>query len=213
MNLYLRIGSTKEADIRCPEVNERPVNLHIRYTRGEYVLAYAPHDFTPVKINGRNVALPYQLAARDVIQLGSHKVYWANYREVGEEQELYYSDLTTWRGRLSRSNFRALSLLSIGLVIIWPFVAPHIVGLFFPEFVRDQMTATQLDAIWSVYLPIVLLIGYFVLLGLYTMFAVKRIRDTGHPAWKVLIPGYNLKLLFMEPGKVYGGRRLVNSPN
>ena len=213
MTPYLRIGSTPTADIRCPEVNGLPVDLHIQYTRGDYLLAHAPHNFTPVKINGRAVDLPHRLGERDVIQLGKHKIYWANYREVGEAQELYYTDLTTWRGRLSRSNFRALNLLFVGLVLIWPFVAPHVVSALYPKFVRDRLSAAELADIWNFYLPVVLAIGYTILFGIYTLFAVKRIRDTGHPTWKLLIPGYNLKLLFMEPGKVYGGKPLADLPH
>ena len=206
MNPYLRIGSLDEAAIRCPEVNGRPVDLHIQYTRGDYLLAHASQDFTPVKINGRSVELPYQLAARDAIQIGSHTIYWANYREVGERQELYISDLTTWRGRLSRSNFRALFALFIGMCICLYFTPSFFVN-------AKNSTTEEVIATHQTIAPWIWGVGYTLLFLLLLLFAVKRIRDTGHSAWKLLIPGYNLKLLFMEPGKVYGGKRLADSPN
>ena len=58
-----------------------------------------------------------QLNKKDKIRIGKQTIYWSNYLYEGENQELYLKDIFSYNGRISRPNFRALSLLAIGLII------------------------------------------------------------------------------------------------
>ena len=46
--------------------------------------------------------------------------------------------------------------------------------------------------------PIVYLIGFSIIGIAMILLAIKRIRDTGNPIWKLLIPIYNLKILYFD---------------
>ncbi len=197
-----KLGTAADNDILLRANQAQALQATIRYAKGEWVLEnLAPA--LPIFLNGILVETRKSLAKYDRIKIGDQTIHWQDYFYEGEAQELGTEDFKNFHGRISRSNFRALSLLTIGLIICIFFV-PGILGTLYSYLlnrgaIRVEMTNIEVVQFIS---PYFYFLGYSLLGLLFLMISVKRMRDTGNPWWKILLPLYNLKLLYFKLSKV-----------
>ena len=192
MKNQYRIGKEKENDIVIQD-RECP-NLHaeINYEKGNWFLNNLVKDKS-IFVNGEKIESPKQLNKNDKIRIGKQTIYWSNYLYEGENQEIDLKEIFKFNGRISRSNFRALSLLAIGMMIC-VFFSPGLLGAIGGRRGDSEMV----EGITQNSMPIVYLIGFSIIGIAMILLAIKRIRDTGNPIWKLLIPIYNLKILYFD---------------
>lgn len=119
------------------------------------------------------------------------------------DQDLYLEDFVTYKGRINRANFRALNLLILGVSICVYFL-PGIIIAIWEYFNRRKYRTIDFDTIGAIQTigPYVYGICYFILAMFLLLISIKRMRDTGNPLWKLLIPIYNLKILYFEESKI-----------
>ena len=125
-----------------------------------------------------------------LISLKKLQIVW----KKAKNQEIDLKDVFTYNGRISRSNFRALSLLAIGMMIC-VFFSPGLLGAIGKG---RRGNPELMEKIIQNSAPIVHLIGFSIIGIAMILLAIKRIRDTGNPIWKLLIPIYNLKILYFD---------------
>jgi uncharacterized membrane protein YhaH (DUF805 family) len=193
MKNQFNIGKAEENDIVIQDRNCPDLHAQINHEKGNWILSNLVKE-KPIIINNNQVEKPINLDKNDKIKICEKTIYWSNYLYEGENQELYLKDIFSYNGRISRSNFRALSLLAIGMMIC-VFFSPGLLGAIGkgrrgnPELMEK---ITQNSA------PIVYLIGFSIIGIAMILLAIKRIRDTGNPIWKLIIPIYNLKMLYFD---------------
>ena len=186
------IGSGADCDIRIRDERIAEHHATIAYDRGEWIVRPETRD-CPVEIGGAPVPTEGRaLEKHDVLWLGAHKIYWTDYYVEPREQELYLRDFTTLRGRVNRSNFRALSLLCAGVAICIFFLP----GLLAAR--ASHRRLLNMEAAVSAIYPIVYGTCYPLLGLLLVSLAVKRMRDTGFSPYLLLVPGINLYLLYFR---------------
>ncbi len=149
-------------------------------------------------VNSKEILASKILDKYDIIKVADKTIHWCNYLYEGDEQDLYARDIFSFRGRMSRANFRALSLLVLGLsfcIVALPSFLASIIQ-------RKRGSSEELIEIVQFISPYIYF-GSYSILGLFLFsISTKRIRDTGHSLWKLLIPFYNLKLLFGHKSKL-----------
>ena len=155
-----------------------------------------------VYINDSTLREPQLLSKYDVIQIDGKKYYWADYLYEGRKQTLYLKDIFSIRGRISRGNFRALTVLLLGLSAC-VYYLPGFAGSFIMHQInklnRDSNFSTE--EIIGILAPIIFVVGYGLILIIFHILAFKRMRDMREPVWKTFLPVYNLYLLFTKPSK------------
>lgn len=198
MKKRFKIGKAKENEIVIQDDNCPNLHAEINYEKGNWMLKNLVED-KPIFVNSEILESPKHLNKYDKIKIGSKTIYWSNYLYEGESQELYLKDITSLNGRMSRSNFRVLSLFSIGMTIC-VFFLPGLLVNFWEKIKRRVYENIEFDIVNSVQeiMPIVYLIGFSTIGFILLLSAIKRMRDTGKPIWKLWIPIYNLKILYFE---------------
>ncbi len=113
--------------------------------------------------------------------------------KMDNEQDLYLQDFYSLKGVINRSNYRLLSLLYFGLSIM-TYLLPGLIAalLSSSKYAPPNKFYDILDIITR---PTWLIFGGTLLIS-YLILTIKRMRDTGHSTWKVLIPFENIRLLF-----------------
>ncbi|MFK8054788.1 MAG: DUF805 domain-containing protein [Saprospiraceae bacterium] len=129
------------------------------------------------------------------MKLGRDTIHWNNYLIEGDSQDLHLSDFLSLNGRVSRSNFRALSFLAFGLAICI-LLLPGLLGVELQQ-KHGIDVETTMDASGI----LIYIVSYTILTLLLLLMAIKRMRDTGNSPWKLLIPLFNLKALYFDVSK------------
>ena len=201
MSRIYKIGKGCENDIEIRDQDCPDLQAEIKYERGYWILTNLVESKTII-VNDDVIETPIKLAKNDRIRICNQTIYWSNFLYEGKNQELKLIDITSFNGRISRSNFRALSLLAFGLGICISFLPGLSVAVWeylnrgrFREGDFDSVNAIQEIA------PTVYVIGFSVLIVMMILLSSKRIRDTGNSMWKLIIPIYNLKLLYFNTSK------------
>ena len=201
MKKLYRIGKGIENDIEIHDQDCPDLHAEIKYERGFWVITNL-EESKIISVNDDAIKAPIKLTKKDRIRICDQTIYWSNFLYEGENQELKLIDIVSFHGRISRSNFRALSLLAFGLAICTFFLPGLSVAVWeylnrrrFSEIGFDSVNAIQEIA------PIVYVLGFSVLFAIILLLSIKRIRDTGHDIWKLIIPIYNLKLLYFDKSK------------
>ena len=184
-------GQSNDIILRCQ--NCLSLHAEIIYDKGVWVLNNLSRQ-NDIYVGSRLLRDDITLLKDDIIKIGRQKIYWNDYLYEGEVQEIRVKDLFSFHGRVSRANFRALSVLALGSAIC-VFFLPALLDLFAPSWIIRQLYIS-VDSI-EYTIPMVYLICYPLIVISIIMLAIKRIRDTGYPIWKLLIPGSNLKLLYL----------------
>ena len=174
-----------------------PIALII-YSRGIWLLKIQ-NVFCYLYVNEKLIQESKPLQKYDIIRVGKQKFYWSNYLYEGERQTLGLRDFTSFNGRISKSNFRALSLLAFGLAICI-FFLPGVLIAVWEYLNRKRYSRVDFDTVCAIELiaPYVYTIGFSLLLVIFILVSLKRLRDTGNSPWKLLLPFYNLKILFFN---------------
>jgi|GEM_PF-4679964 len=192
MKNQFRIGRDKENEIVIKDKECPNIHAEINYKKGYWYLNNLVKD-KAIYVNNEKVESSKQLNKNDKIKIGRQTIYWSNYLYEGENQELDLSEIFTFNGRISRSNFRALSLLAIGMIIC-VFFSPGLLG----SIGGRRGSSEMVEGITQNSMPIVYIIGFSIIGIAMILLAIKRMRDTGNPIWKLLIPIYNLKILYFD---------------
>ena len=195
MKTIYNIGSSSENDIVIRNSDYPNRIAQINYVRGYWIISKSVTNIA-VFLNKVEIQDSTKLTKYDRIKIGNHTIHWSNYLHEGKNQELRIRDFTSYNGRISLSNFRALNLLVLGLSI----------GVFFlPGLLQSSKRhrGNQIQQISEIQeiAPIVYTLGFGGLGLIFILLSVKRIRDTGKPIWNILIPFYNLKLLYFESSR------------
>ena len=177
------------------------MHAEINYDKGNWVLKNLIIE-KPIFVNNKQIDNQIYLNKNDKIRVGEKTIHWNNYLDEGENQELHFNDIISYHGRINRSNFSALSLLLFGMIIC-VFFLPGLLAIFWEYLQRRKNSNMEFETINSVQKisPIVYSIGFSIIGVIFLMVAIKRIRDTGSPIWMLLIPIYNLKLLYFAESK------------
>lgn len=173
----------------------------IQLVKGRWILEnLAPS--VPIYLNDAILQAPQELSKYDQIKIGTQRIHWQDYYFEGDTQELIAQDFKSFHGRISRSNFRALSLLTIGLIICI-FFTPGILGTAYDYLINRNLAQGQLSSIQIIQLisPYIYFLAYSLLGLLFILISVKRMRDAGRPVWQLFLPIYNLKVLYFERSK------------
>jgi len=197
MKNQFKIGSLDSNEIVIKDKDCPNVHAEINYYRGNWFLKNLVPD-KPIFINGVIIEDQTKLNKTDKIRISNKTIYWSNYLYEGETQELNLKDIISFNGRISRSNFRVLSLFSIGVAICIFFLPGLLVS-----FSRRKYQNLNTDAVNTIQeiSPIIYSLGFSAIGIILLLLAIKRIRDTGNSIWKLLIPIYNLGILFFEKSK------------
>ena len=126
MKNQFNIGKAEENDIVIQDRNCPDLHAQINHEKGNWILSNLVKE-KPIFVNNNQVEKPINLDKNDKIKICEKTIYWSNYLYEGENQELYLKDIFSYNGRISRSNFRALSLLAIGMMIC-VFFSPGLLG-------------------------------------------------------------------------------------
>ncbi len=115
-----------------------------------------------------------------------------------EEQDLYLRDFYSLQGTINRSNFRALSVLGIGMLIVIYFLPGVLLGgADYVLTTNDGESVLSVEMIQLI-APFVHTVGYTLLGLVYLNISQKRMRDTGRSLLWLFFPLYNLKVLFFD---------------
>ena len=119
---------------------------------------------------------------------------------IEKRKTIQLKDFISVKGRVSCENFRALSILAIGLIPCI-YIVPGLIWVLW-NYARvgkhgDYNDWTQPGQIISISVP-VHLIGFGLLALIFLNLCVERIRDTGAKWWVILIPIWNLKVLYFD---------------
>lgn len=198
MKKKIKIGTEKSCRIKLSENDCPNICAEIFYDKGYWLLRNLIESES-VFVNNEKITEDRILDKYDKIQICGQIIHWSNYLYEGDQQELTIKDFKSINGRLSRSNFRALTLLLIGATICVFFI-PGIVVAFWKYFNRRKFRSIEFDTIETIesIAPIVYSIGFGLITILLILISIKRFRDTGETTWKILIPIYNLKILFFD---------------
>ncbi len=201
MKQSIKIGTTEECRIPIRSKHCPKVCAEITYQRSIWVI----ESFVGSKdiiVNSKPLLEPRILEKYDVIKAYRKVIYWSDYLYEGEEQVLEMRDFTSLHGRISRANFRALSLLALGAAICVYFLPGLIIGLLHALFHRSSI-ASELSYTESIQFitPPIHFVGYTLLALFYVLLSIKRWRDTGQKMWKIMIPFYNLWGLYFRPSR------------
>ena len=187
-----RIGKGKENEIVIKDKACSNLQAEINYVKGYWILNNLVKD-NPIYLNEEYLDSPKRLNKKDKIKIGEQTIHWSNYLYEGEHQEIELKNIFTYHGRLSRSNYRALSTLAIGLIICI-FFSPGLLGKVGGrgkgQDVAEEITQGSM--------PLIYIIGFSIIGIAMILLSIKRMRDTGHPIWKLFIPFLNLKILYFE---------------
>ncbi len=201
MKKQFKIGKHIENDIVIRAKDCPDFHAEINYEKGHWNLRNLVKN-KAIIVNNGIIETTKRLNKSDTIKIGKQTIYWSNYLYEGDKQELYIRDIISYNGRISRSNFRALSLLSVGMVIAVYFLPGLLIAarLYLN---RRRFSEVEFDIGYAIQeiAQIIHTIGFMLMGIILVLLAIKRIRDTGHPIWKLLIPIYNLKILYFEPSK------------
>lgn len=185
------IGNTAECKAQVHiEGYANTVLARVDYEQGVWVL----HNLgiKPIQVNKKTASEPIILNKYDKIKIGNRTLYWSDYLFEGDRQKLTRRDLTTIYGRISRSNYRALIILCIGIGIAIFFAPGLIVSSHRRRTRSHEITEEMVRSI----APEIYALGYS-LLGLFILLiSIKRLRDTGNSPWLILVPFVNIKHLF-----------------
>lgn len=201
MKRQFKIGKSLSNEIVIRDKSCPNLLAEINYEKGNWILKPLVNE-KQIFVNNKKVESQILLNKNDKIRIGKQTIHWSNYLYEGDNQELYFSDIISYNGRISRSNFRALSLLSIGMIIC-VFFLPGLLVSIWRYINRRRFRNAEFDYINAIQeiSPTVYTIGFSIIVIIVLLLAVKRIRDTGNPIWKLLIPIYNLKILYFDESK------------
>lgn len=101
-------------------------------------------------------------------------------------------DILAFHGRINRSNYRALNILVIGMIILVYFSPGVLIGLQ-----RRIEYARKIELIQLIS-PYIHMVGFTIVSLFFILISIKRIRDTGNGIWKLLIPFWNFKILYFD---------------
>lgn len=190
------IGSWAGSDLRIRRRHHPEFHAEVNYERGDWVLKNREPDH-PILVNGTLPKHPVPLQKGDVLTIGGKRYHWSNYFSEGDRQDLSRRDVFSLHGRVSRANFRIMHILFIGLFIS-VFFMPGLLASWLdyqpPRVSTDPPDYFQFQKAF----PILHSVGFWILGLLFVHIAVKRMRDTGRPLWMLLIPGYNILLLYFQ---------------
>lgn len=193
MRKHYSIGSAGSNDIVTGKETER-LHAEIIYDKGNWMLR-ALHPAAIVYLNDTRISRPEILEKYDVIRIDKQRIFWQDYLYEGERQELHLRDLVSYHGRISRANFRTLSILFLGLAIC-VFFLPALVAAILTE--DEIIPSDDLLHFTSEIASILYPICYALLLSLYSLICIKRMRDTRKPLVTLFIPFYNFSVLYWE---------------
>ena len=113
-----------------------------------------------------------------------------------EDPQVYLVDIYDPRRRIDRLNFRYLFVL----IALSPGFIAMISAMLMQGYTDDnkQLITGEVasEIYWRIFMILGWIVSYFVLVIL-----INRMRDTGKPFYYLLIPGYNLYILFIHPTK------------
>lgn len=194
MKTEYKIGNAPNNDIVIVDRRIPHLQATITYNKGKWIIENInrsnPLYINNVQINGKHV-----LHKTDKIRITNRTIYWANYLIEGDDQDLHLKDLCSINGRISRANYRTLSLLAIGMMSIIYFLPGLVIAIRYGR-KGSRATSDQIIGFIQDIAPIFHFSGYTLLGIVFIIISLKRIRDTGYSLWSILIPFYNLKLLF-----------------
>ena len=198
MEKTIRLGIGPDCDIQVGQTKEHHVIAEITYQRGYWVLKNLDQSKSII-VNDEFLSGTRNFDKYDNITIDNKTINWSNYLYEGDEQELNLKDLRTFDGRVSRSNYRALSLMFLGLAIAVIFLPGLLVALWESKSRNRLQSATETIETMRAIGPFIHTVGFFLLASLLVLISIKRIRDVGKPIWTLIIPVYNLKVLFFDP--------------
>jgi len=201
MKRKIQIGKGESCQIKLKGKNCPYVHAEILYEKGFWILKNLDES-KPIFINTKQVKTSQKLNKYDRINICNQNIYWSNYLHEGDKQELIIKDFKIFNGRISRSNFRVLLLVAFGLSLGIFFMPAFLVSIWNYVDKRGNINSDSIQVMQDVG-TYVFVIGYGLLSLFLILISIKRIRDTGEQPWKLLIPIYNLKLLFFDPSKDY----------
>ncbi|MDF1698371.1 MAG: FHA domain-containing protein [Saprospiraceae bacterium] len=201
MKTLYKIGGNDLSDNKLFNINQAKPIAEITYERGSWILKNLDSD-EKLLLNDRELVEPQALKKYDVIKIGSKKNYWSDYLYEGDKQELVLVDILHFHGRLSRANFRALSILLLGIGICL-FFLPGLWVAYYRYLNRNRLQSIDFDPYEMIQniSPYIYGIGYLILLIVLFILVIKRMRDAKEPIWKLGIPVYNLKILYFDISK------------
>lgn len=197
MNRKITIGKNVVNDIVLRCENYLGFHAEIYYDRGVWYLRNFDSR-NPVYVGWIEVRQEILLYKDAIIRFGKQKIHWNDYLNEGETQEIRLKDLFTFHGRISRANYRALSLLAVGISIC-VFFLPGILEMLSYSNTIIGLNGVLITRGFSI--PLIYVIAYPMILFAIIILSIKRIRNTGNPIWKLFLPIYNLKLLYFEFSK------------
>jgi len=198
----LNIGSGKENDILVPSSGVDTSDAIVIFEKGRWYLVNKNPEID-IFVNSQLLKGRKELMKYDWIKIGHHSINWSNYLFEGEEQELELTDLFRFNGRVSRSNFRFVSILLFGVSLCVLFLPGLFASMARPQRRRlgsDEYMEQLSRLVSDISLPIYL-VCYGTIIILFLLFVIRRMRDTKEPMWKLLIPIVNLNLLYNRRSK------------
>lgn len=187
------IGSSKKHDIIVKDEACKTEHAVVTYQKGSWILKNIDRK-NETFINNILVTNDQELFKYDVIKIGEKKIHWSNYLNEELDQDLFAKDFISFHGRINRTNYRVLSLVVLGLSPII-YLSPGL--LIFAERLRLISPELRLE-LFQIASPLIHTIGFSFLAFIVINLSIKRTRDTGEALWKLLMPIYYLKILFIK---------------
>lgn len=147
-------------------------------------------------IGQKRISEPTIINQNSYIKLGTALLHWTDYVfEDRIDKSLYLQDFYDPTRRVDRTNFRYLCILIALAPILAIFAGPILLEVFVARkrrYSREYIDLTPYYPYVQVFAGVIL--GYIIL-----VLCINRMRDTGKPLGYLLIPFYNIYLLWSKP--------------
>ena len=191
MKRAIKIKSYSPTQLRIISGDATSTYGIIRYERGLWLLEPINKEYS-VKVNGNLILESTVLEKYDKFEIAQKIFHWSDYLIEKNNQTLHKLDFLSFHGRINRANFRALSIMILGLIPVI-YLAPGLILLTRKR--RRFPNPTEDTELIQAIAPYVHTIGFTLLAMLAILISIKRMRDTGSKLLNLLIPIWNLKLL------------------
>lgn len=194
MKRKYKIGNNQDNEIYIKSRKISDTVAEIIYERGCWNLKLNNVNEV-VFVNDKRVIDVQELHREDIIRIEDQKIYWRDFIRQDESMSVSIHQLISLHGRIGVASYRFFSALAVGLSSVVVFL-PGLISVFLKGGSYNKIE--DVEAMTEIILPYVYVIAWAVIIVLMIPISVQRMRDSGKPIWQMIIPVYNIWILYFK---------------